>query len=107
MKAGFAKIDITPPLGAILCGYYHPRYADHVIEPLYATALAFSDRENTVLAISLDLLKMMQQDADVIRARIAEHVGVPFEAVFLACTHTHTGPVISEDPGFFPRDPEY
>ena len=107
MKAGIAKIDITPPLGAILCGYYHPRYADHVIEPLYATALAFSDGERTALAISMDLLKMMQQDADALRARVAERVGVPVEAVFVACTHTHTGPVVSEDPGFFPRDPEY
>ena len=43
MKAGIAKIDITPPLGANLNGYYRERYSDHVIEPLYATALAFSD----------------------------------------------------------------
>ena len=47
MKAGIAKIDITPPLGAVLNGYYRERYADHVIEPLYVTALAFSDGTNT------------------------------------------------------------
>ena len=34
MKAGFSKIDITPPLGIVITGYYTERYADHIIEPL-------------------------------------------------------------------------
>ena len=32
MKAGFSKLDITPPLGCVLNGYYKERYADRVIE---------------------------------------------------------------------------
>ena len=107
MKAGFAKIDITPPLGCILNGYYEPRYADRVIEPLYVTALACSDGNNTVLAISLDISEILQRDTDDIRSRVAQRTGVPFEAVFVACIHTHTAPVISEIRCFFKRDPEY
>lgn len=107
MKAGIAKIDITPPLGVNLGGYYRERYSDHVIEPLYATALAFSDGENTAIAISVDILEILQKDTDVIRARVAERVGVPFEAVFIACTHTHTAPVVSEIRSFFPREEAY
>ena len=107
MKAGIAKIDITPPLGAVLNGYYRERYADHVIEPLYVTALAFSDGDNTALAISLDISEILQRDTDVIRKQVATHVGIPFEAVFIACIHTHTAPVISEIRGFFKRDEVY
>lgn len=107
MKAGISKIDITPPLGAVLNGYYRERYADRVIEPLYVTALAFSDGEKTALAISLDISEILQRDTDDIRARVAAHTGLPFEAVFVACIHTHTAPVISEILGFFKRDPEY
>lgn len=107
MKAGIAKIDITPPLGAVLNGYYRERYADRVIEPLYVTALACSDGENTVLAISLDISEILQRDTNDIRARVSEATGVPFEGVFVACIHTHTAPVISEIRGFFKRDPEY
>ncbi|MBE7000791.1 MAG: hypothetical protein E7428_11480 [Ruminococcaceae bacterium] len=107
MKAGIAKIDITPPLGAVLNGYYRERYADHVIEPLYVTALAFSDGTNTALAISLDISEILQRDTDQIRAQVAAHVGLPFEAVFLACIHTHTAPVISEIRSFFKRDEAY
>jgi len=107
MKAGFSKKDITPPLGANLNGYYRERYSDHVIEPLYATALAFSDGTHTALAISLDISEILQRDTDVIRRQVADHVGIPFEAVFLACIHTHTAPVISEIRGFFKRDENY
>lgn len=107
MKAGIAKIDITPPLGANLNGYYRERYSDRVIEPLYATALAFSDGVNTALAISLDISEILQRDTDEIRALVADRTGIPFEAVFLHCIHTHTAPVISEIRGFFTRDPEY
>lgn len=107
MKAGIAKIDITPPMGAVLNGYYRERYADHVIAPLYVTALAFSDGNNRALAISLDISEILQRDTDDIRARVARHTGLPFEAVFVACIHTHTAPVISEIRGFFKRDHDY
>jgi len=107
MKAGYSKIDITPPLGCILNGYYKERYADRVIEPLYVTALACSDEENTVLVISLDISEILQRDTDDIRSQVSAATGVPFEAVFVACIHTHTAPVISEIPCFFKRDPSY
>ena len=107
MKAGIAKLDITPALGANLNGYYRERPADRVIEPLYVTALAFSDGVNTALAISLDISEILQRDTDDIRTRVAQRTGLPFEAVFLHCIHTHTAPVISEILGFFKRDPEY
>ena len=107
MKAGIAKLDITPALGANLNGYYRERPADRVIEPLYVTALAFSDGENTALTISLDISEILQRDTDDIRGRVARRTGLPFEAVFVHCIHTHTAPVISEILGFFKRDPEY
>lgn len=107
MKAGFAKVDITPPLGSNLNGYYKERYATHVIAPLYASALAFSDGETTALAISLDISEILMCDTDDIRQRIGRRCGVPFEAVFVHCIHTHTAPVISEIRSFFKRDASY
>lgn len=101
------KICNTPPLGCVLNGYYRERYADRVIEPLYATSAAYSDGETTGVTISLDISEILQKDTDDIRARVAAHTGLPFEAVFVACIHTHTAPVISEIPGFFRRDEAY
>lgn len=107
MKAGFGKVDITPPLGICLNGYYKERPADHIIEPLYATAVAYSDGNSTILTVSLDISEILQSDTDEIRSLVSEATGVPFEAIFIACIHTHTAPVISEIGGFFKRDEAY
>ena len=107
MKAGYSKLEITPPLGANLNGYYRERYSTHIIEPLYVTAVAYSDGENTAVTISLDISEILQRDTDDIRSRVAQRTGLPFEAVYVACIHTHTAPVISEIRGFFKRDPAY
>ena len=107
MKAGFAKIDITPPLGAVLNGYYTERYADRVIEPLYVSTVAYSDDTSTALTVSLDISEILQIDMDDIRARVSACTALPVEAIFVACIHTHTAPVISEIRGFFKRDPDY
>ena len=107
MKTGFAKIDITPPIGSNMNGYYHERYSEYVLEPLYVSSVAYSDGKNTVLTISLDISEILQRDTNEIRSKVSKHTGIPFEAVFLACIHTHTAPVISEIPGFFKRDADY
>ena len=107
MKAGFSRLDITPPLGAVLNGYYRERYADGIYEKLYVNTIAFSDGENTAIAISLDISEILQKDTDIIRKLVSERTGVPFEAVFVACIHTHTAPVISEIISFFKCDWNY
>lgn len=107
MKTGFAKIEITPSIGSNMNGHYRPHYSEHIIEPLYVSAVAYSDGNNMALTISLDISEILQRDTDDIRMRVSKHTGVPFEAVFVACIHTHTGPVISEIPGFFKRDEKY
>lgn len=107
MKTGFAKVDITPPLGCVLNGYYRERYADGVIAPLYVTAVAYSDGEQTALTLSLDISEILQKDTDIIRKLVSEHTGIPYAAVFVACIHTHTAPVISEIRSFFKADPDY
>jgi len=107
LKVGYSKIDITPPLGAVLNGYYRERYADHVIKPLYVTTVAYSDGARTILTISLDISEILQKDTDDIRKKVSKATGLPFEAVFVACIHTHTAPVISEIRSFFKRDEGY
>lgn len=107
MKSGFARLDITPPFGACLSGYFEQRRADGIIDPLYVNAIAVSDRRgNTAAVVSLDIIGIKQRDLDVIRRRAAAAAGIPYEAVFVACTHTHTGPEVSED-RIHPIDPHY
>ena len=100
LKVGFARLVITPPLGIRISGYYNERIAVGILDELEANAVAFSDGENTAVTISLDLLHISQKYMDKIRKKVAADNNLSYEAVFLACTHTHTGPeVFYDDPG--------
>ena len=92
MKAGFARIDITPSIGCSLGGDYNMIFSDGILSKLYANAVAFSDTETTVCTVSLDILEILQWQMDEIRTYVSERTGLPMEAIYLACTHTHTGP---------------
>ena len=48
IKAGFSRVDVTPPLGTFLSGYFSDRYAKGMIDPLYLNSVALSNGENTV-----------------------------------------------------------
>jgi neutral ceramidase len=91
-KAGYNRIDVTPPLGTPMSGYYHRRLADGVLDPLHARCLALSDGESRALVYSVDNLQIPDAVTADIKAEITRKTGVPAEAIFIACTHTHTGP---------------
>ena len=93
-KAGFARLDITPPLGVHISGYYKVRIADGILDPLEVQCIAVSDGESTALLYNLDVAGIKQIRADIFRNAISAATGVHYEGIFLTCTHTHTGPVI-------------
>ena len=95
LKAGFGRIDITPPFGVSVQGYYTKRLADGILDPLMATAVAFDDGQNRAVVISVDVIGFNQYLMDQVRPMIAEAIGTVKEAVFICCTHTHLGPGIT------------
>lgn len=104
-KAGFSRIDITPPLGIHISGYYEPRQAQGMLDPLLASALALSDDRETAVVFSLDVIGIAQYVLDGMRERIAAACGLERRQIFVACTHIHTGPEITGR--LFPVDPVY
>ncbi len=97
LQAGFARVDITPPLGVPIAGYYVKRYAEGILDNLEANAIAFSAGEKTAVVISMDIISVGQESMGVYRKQIAEAAGLPYEAVYIACTHTHTGPAVGRE----------
>ena len=53
-KAGFARVDATPPLGIPIVGYFHKRVADGVLDPLNVECVAVSDGTNSALIYCVD-----------------------------------------------------
>ena len=93
LKVGFGRVDITPPLGIKLAGYFRERVSDGVLDPLEANAVAFSDGERTAVLVSIDNISLRAYFT-LFRKRVADATGLPQEAVFLATTHIHTGPLL-------------
>lgn len=92
LKAGFARIDITPPLGVFMQGYTQARYAEGIIDPLLATAICFDDGKKKAVVISMDLIGCSQVIMNQLRPLVAEAIGAETEGVFICSTHTHLGP---------------
>lgn len=94
MKAGFASSDITPRLGVQLAGYgpYRNRAAAKITSPLRARAMAVTQGRRRALVLSLELVGVHRELAEKIRAAAAARTGLKADEVFLAVTHTHSGP---------------
>ena len=95
--AGFGRVNITPPMGMPIAGYYQVRLADKVLDELEANAVAVAAGEEKLLLVSVDILELLSPYSDPIRERIARRTGVREDHIFLACTHTHTGPKLNGD----------
>ncbi len=92
LKAGFARTNITPPMGIPVVGYFIPRYAESVLDDLEATALALSCGEDKALFICLDHCGIEQNLCSKYRKMASLASGVPEENILISQTHTHTGP---------------
>ena len=91
-KAGFARVDATPPLGIPIVGYFHHRVADGVLDPLNVECVAVSDGTNSALIYCVDDLGLGRGFITKAFAAITAATGVPRERIYIHATHTHTGP---------------
>ena len=103
LKAGFARADITPMMGIPIRGYLQPRFAEGVLDPLEICALALECGNDRAVLISMDNCGFDTETMTWYRERIAGKCGISSEAVFLSCTHTHTGPFIYK-PGILSKE---
>ena len=94
-QVGYASVNINPPLGIGMMGYYIPRYAKGFLDDLEASALALSLGEETVLLVSVDTCLIFTEDCKAYLEQIAAATGIAYSNIFLSATHTHTGPLLA------------
>ena len=99
LKAGFARLDVTPTLGTPLAGYFYHREMSGILDPLYLNCLALSAGEEQLLIITADLLAIGHRRHREITAAIAARTGVPEASVLVQALHQHTAPRITEVKG--------
>jgi hypothetical protein len=93
-QAGWAQVDITPPLGIALGGRGGPdTLANHVLDPLVAQVLFLKDAKGAGLAlVSLDVIGLPHALSERLRVALVHELGVEWNLVLLNTSHTHSGP---------------
>lgn len=90
LDAAAGKVDITPDLRTekvLLAGFGATgRKPLGVHDPLYARLLVLREKGRTIGVVGLDLLGIYREDVEDLRRRAG------LDAVFVAATHTHSGP---------------
>jgi len=91
LMAGFARVDCTPPLGIAINGYFVPRIADGVRDPLEINCLALGCDDTRIVLLSMDNTGISNEVLAEIFPAVMAATGLPREAIFIHSTHTHTG----------------
>jgi len=97
LKAGVSCLDITPPLGTRMRGYFEERTASTVHDPLHVRSFALEDSGAAVAVAVCDVIGIDRKYLDQAKGRIGETTGLRPDHVLIACTHTHTGPETGDD----------
>lgn len=108
LKAGTAKLDVTPPVGARMAGFagrVFPSLAVH--DPLYARALVLDDGERRAGLVALDLIGISENGVAQVREAASGSAGIAAEGLLLAGSHTHSGPAFRDDGTFTDQERAY
>ncbi|MBO4297697.1 MAG: hypothetical protein J5998_02770 [Clostridia bacterium] len=106
-SAGAAREDITPAVGTLLYGYNPHTVSTSVHDPLQVTAVAFRQKENRALLLSVTVGDFGTALADEIRGVIGKELGLPAGRIIVAATHTHSAPNVSGMEGWGDIDRAY
>ena len=96
LKAGFARVDVTPSFGTNLAGYFEARLAEGILDPIQLNAIAMGNDDETVLIITSDLLGIRENFATPIRKKIAERTGLDMDHIMVTALHQHTSICLRE-----------
>ncbi len=94
-RAGFAQIDITPPLGTRKIGWLRDIVSDTILDPLYARVGVLESVGGMLGFVQLDTLSIRWTQTNAIRRRLAEQYGVAGDHVMVSATHNHAGPAVA------------
>src|SRR5262245_46659537 len=87
LRLGAAEVDITPPEGFLISGYYHERRATGTRDPLHAKALVFRGQGQAAAAlVACDLTGIARDLCVEVRRRAAEATGIPAAHIVLTAT---------------------
>src|SRR5437763_16570304 len=107
LRAGTARVTITPPVGLHLQGYNRGKPTEGIRDDLYARALVLEQGSARFALVCADIIGLEPDSVARTRALVQEVTGIPGEAVCLATSHTHSGPAVMGVGKIDPPDTDY
>jgi neutral ceramidase len=96
IEASAAEIDITPPVGMRMAGYFDERFATGVHDPLKAKALVLRQGNQEIAMVFCDLVGISLNVTTNARAQASQKTGIPISNIMICATHSHTGPLFDD-----------
>jgi sugar phosphate isomerase/epimerase len=93
LEVGVAAVDITPPVGYRMSGYFRERLSEGVLNPLCAKALVLRQGPTLAAMVFCDIIGISPEVSKEARRRAEAETGIPADNILLAATHSHTGPL--------------
>src|SRR5690242_14327873 len=93
LQAGVSVVDITPPTGYRMAGYFNERLNTGTHDPLQAKALVLRQGDELAALVFRDLVGIARQVSERARELAAKKTGIPAANILIAATHSHTGPL--------------
>ena len=104
---GAAKTDITPKIGCQLYGYRNDIFSDSIHDNLCASAYVFKQNDVLSALVSVTVCLIKTELVVEIKKIIESELGVPYNNIIIASTHTHSGPNTRGNAGWGDIDAEY
>ncbi len=97
LKAGVAKVDITPPPGLPMYGYFdRTQLSTGTLDPLYARILVLEVDGKRLALVTLDLGRTFGPASLArLRDQLTQASGISF--LLITASHTHAGPNILDE----------
>src|SRR5882672_8098126 len=96
LKVGAAEIDITPPVGHRMAGYFDERLSTGVHDPLKAKAIVMQQGSEQIALVFCDLVGVSLNVTTNARAQASQKTGIPVSNIVICATHSHTGPLFDD-----------
>jgi neutral ceramidase len=96
LRAGLAKVDITPSIPVKLYGYSSRKtYSEGIHDPLSLRAVVFENNGKKILLVSTDIGSYGSDVFSVMQKSLMEKFGFKESEIFLSAIHSHSSPIVS------------